>query len=99
MADRELQAGGMDLSYATPLPRRQGRAVLVLAAVGLALLMGMGALVYLLRRGYTMSIRLAPPATAPATAPAAPPARVAPPAVPGIRGYVPPPAPKLVLPD
>src|SRR5687768_16153179 len=99
MGDTDPPAGGMDLSYATPLPRREGRGVVVLVAVGIALLVGMGALLYLLRRGYTMSIRMTPPATAPATAPAAPPAPVAPPAVPGIPGYVPPPPPKLALPD
>ena len=98
MGDRDPPAGGMDLSYATPLPRRQGRGVVVVAAVGFALLVGLFSLIYLLRRGYTMSIRLAPPATAPATAPAAPPVPVAPPPVPGIPGYVPPPPPKLDLP-
>ena len=96
MGDQEPSAGGMDLSYATPLPRRRGWGVLVIGAVGLALVVGLGGLVYLLRRGYTMSIRLAPPATAPATAPAP---AAAPPAVPGIPGYVPPPPPKLDLPD
>ena len=99
MGDREPPAGGMDLSYATPLPRRRGRAVVVLAAMGLGLLVGLGGLVYLMRRGYTMSIRLAPPATAPATATAAPPAPVTPPGAAGIPGYVPPPPPKLDLPD
>jgi hypothetical protein len=99
MGDRELPAGGMDLSYATPLPGRKGRGVVVVVALGLALAAGLGALMFLLRLGYTMSVRLAPPATAPATAPAAPPATVASPAVPGIPGYVPPPPPKLDLPE
>lgn len=99
MGDPEAETRGMDLSYATPLPRRQGRGVVIVAAVGVAVLVGLGTLIYLLRRGYTMSVRFTPPATAPATAPAAPAAAPAPPLGGGIPGYLPPPPPKLQLPD